>query len=191
MKRGLTLILIAFLFITLILPTIYAADSPDDTLEKESILKKEISLSTFWESIIKGVFKVEGTLTISLLVLMTIIWLILVKILIDALELTPFFEGAIGGDLFKLSTAFIASIIIATIIAATGVISQVALFILDLKTLYMILGFIAIIIIATIISKLIATFRGIENKAKITSAEMQGQKTGMALWMSKAKNLFR
>ncbi len=177
------------IFIIIIFLNIFLANGIDekDVLNKSTYIEgtkgissKEINMLEPINTLIKEVFRLkEEKITVSLLVITLIIWLIITKLISDIAHLMPFFD--------KKLVAITASIIIATMIALTGIIKEITLFILNLKTLYTIIAIIIAVIILIIVSKFVKIFKKLETAGKITSAEIEGMKAGKGIETAKIK----
>ncbi len=175
MKRYLVFILILILSLNIILA------QEINNINVKKISSTEINLPKLIDTVIKGIFQIEDEkVTISLLVTILIIWLIIIKLLIDIFQLVPFFDKKIIG----VPTA----IIIATIISSTGVVKEIVLFTLALETLYMVIALIIIVIILVLISKFLKLFKKIKTAGEVTVAEIRGMKAGESIERAKIQN---
>jgi len=97
-----------------------------------SLVDKEIIIPENLQTITKIFFRVEEKATVSLIIIIALIWIILFIMLKSILEIMPFFDKKIGGSFIEISTSTIASIAITTLIGLGGVIKSFAIFFLNI-----------------------------------------------------------
>ena len=97
-----------------------------------SLVDKEIIIPENLQTITKILFRVEEKATVSLIIIIALIWIILFIMLKSILEIMPFFDKKIGGSFIEISTSTIASIAITTLIGLGGVIKSFAIFFLNI-----------------------------------------------------------
>ncbi len=159
------------------------------TSKTNQALEKEIEIPSYIQIPIKIIFGIERTISISLLIIVLAIWLFSLLLFANILKLTPF---------FKNWTAWPAAIGITILIALSGVIKNIALFLLNTGDL---LSFLAkwsagvLLLIVTIILLIafisLKMLKKLREKLEIEQAKEEGTQIGATLgFAQKMREMF-
>jgi hypothetical protein len=171
--------LAAFIFLSILLISTTLAVNITDTRSAEDILEKEIQIPENLQLAARIVFGVKEQISVSLLVIMALLWAMVFVVLLSGTQLI---------DLFKGWKAVGIAIILTTIGSASGVLKHIALLFLNIGDIFSFIGrwspgallFSAVVIgvVAFVLTKVLRRVRrGIEKAA----AEAAGEKIGTEL----------
>ena len=127
------------------------------------------------ESFVKALFKIDQQITISSAIIFLLIWVVIIWVLRDILELVPLFEGNL--------ILWLAAIVISILLAISGGIRDGVYFLLSLVESFvpamgLLIVLVIVIVIGIVIIYLISL---VAKKAGIEQSELKGRKIGSYL----------
>lgn len=202
MKRGVQLLFICIILLNITLALAQSTSPTASTPENKKVLDtknitsklneridKEIQVPAGLQLLIKIIFGIEKTISISLLIIVLCIWLFSFIFIANILKLTPFFKGWI---------AIPAGICITILIALSGAIKNIALFLLNFGDSFAFLakwgaGAVLLIMVAILAITFVATslLKKLRKKLEREEAQEEGSKMGLTIgMMAKFKEMF-
>ena len=185
----LTLLFLSSLFLTNLAIAAEKTDAQNASLNVNSALEKEIQVPDSLQLIIKVLFGIERTISISLLILVLTIWLFSFLFFANVLKLTPFFKGW---------TIWPAAAGVTILIALSGVIKNISLFLLNAGDSFAFLAklgagalllIIVIIIVIAVFS--LKVLNALRKKIEKEQAQEEGSRIGTTIGMvEKMKEMF-
>jgi len=173
----------------MIIPSVYALDSPAATPSAQTVLTSNIPLTSTWQNILQGLFKLPaGTpLTLQSAIILGVLFIVIFFIINDLAKLIPFFEGK--------PKSFIAAIIITLLVAVSGGMYESLMFLLSISNLISglgslgWLGFVAVILILIIAGFVLGIgLRAMKKTLRTEEMENAGYKLGKDSALAMAYN---
>jgi len=178
MKRGIVFLLIILVFISI--PLVIAQED-NKTKEKLNIgeidtfldPEQSIAIPDYLKIPAQVIFGIKGEITLQVFIILIALWFILLLLIKDILEFTPFFNGEI--------IPWLASIVITTLVAISGAIRSMAIFFLNFGNLFGILEgkaglaiFVALVIVIILGYGLNKLLKILRNSMELGKATQEG-----------------